>query len=386
MTGCRKKSNRYSELNPLPALKKIYIISGERSGDLHASNLVLAMSKFLPDLEFRGMGGNYSKKAGVNLAVDYADVALMGFLEVVLGFRKVLHYLSLVKKDLLNYRPDALILVDYGGFNMKIAAFAKKNGIPVHYYIPPKVWAWNQKRAYKLKEVTDTVYSILPFEPEFFKRYGMEVNYVGNPLLDEINKFKSHDFFFQKNELSYQPIIALLPGSRKQEIAMMMKRMMTLVNVFPNAQFVIAGVDSLPSQVYEPAIKAGIRVVIDQTYDLLSHATAAVVTSGTATLETALFRVPQIVVYRTSSISYQIAKRLIRVPFISLPNLIAGKAVVKELIQDDFSVDNLKIELNRIFTNMVYRGEMMQGYDLIRKKIGEASASEKTARLILEID
>lgn len=363
---------------------KIYIISGERSGDLHASNLVLALNNLEPNAEFRGMGGSYSKEAGVELAVDYSEVALMGFLEVVLGFRKVLKYLNLVKKDLLTYQPDALILVDYGGFNMKIAAFAKTNGIPVHYYIPPKVWAWNQKRALKLKAYTNQVYSILPFEPEFFQKFDMKVHYVGNPLLDEIRKFKPHDFFFQKNEISYQPIVALLPGSRKQEINAMLDRMVSLVKEFPNVQFVIAGVDSLPESDYQLAKNAGIKVVYNQTYDLLSHATAAVVTSGTATLETALFRVPQIVVYRTSSVSYLIAKNLIKVPFISLVNLIAGKEVVKELIQDDFSIDNLKLELNRIFTNVVYKGEMLQGYDLIQERIGEGSASETTAELILE--
>lgn len=364
-------------------MKKIYIISGERSGDLHASNLVSAIKSLDGFTEFRGMGGSYSKDVGVILAVDYSEIAVMGFLEVVLGFRKVLKYLNLVKKDLLSYRPDALILVDYGGFNMKIAAFAKENGIPVHYYIPPKVWAWNQKRALKLKAFTDQIYSILPFEPEFFEKFDMKVHYVGNPLLDEIRKFKPHDFFFQKNELSFQPIIALLPGSRKQEIESMLDKMISLVREFPNAQFVIAGVDSLPDSVYEPARKAGLKVVIHQTYDLLHHATAAVVTSGTATLETALFRVPQIVVYRTSSVSYLIAKNLIRVPFISLVNLIAGKEVVKELIQDDFSVEKLREELNRIFTNVVYKGEMLQGYDLIREKIGEDSASVRTAELIL---
>lgn len=332
------------------------------------------------------MGGSYSKDAGVDLAVDYSEVALMGFLEVVLGFGKVLKYLNLVKKDIIAFKPDALILVDYGGFNMKIAAFAKENGLPVHYYIPPKVWAWNQKRALKLKKITDQIYSILPFEPEFFEKFGMKVHYVGNPLLDEIRKFKSHDFFFQKNELNYQPIIALLPGSRKQEIMGMLDKMLSLVKEFPNAQFVVAGVDSLPESIYTPAKAAGIKIVINQTYDLLSHATAAVVTSGTATLETALFRVPQIVVYRTSAITYAIAKRLIRVPFISLPNLIANREVVRELIQDDFSTESLKKELQRIFSNGVYKGEMLRGYDLIEKKIGESSASENAADLILNFD
>ncbi len=365
-------------------MKRLYILSGERSGDLHASNLVLAMKSLDHSVSFRGMGGSYSRDAGVDLAVDYSEIAVMGFLEVVLGFRKVLKYLRRVKRDLLAYRPDALILVDYGGFNMKIAAFAKENGIPVHYYIPPKVWAWNQKRALKLQAITDQIYSILPFEPEFFQKYDMEVHYVGNPLLDEIRKFQPHDFFFQKNDLSYQPIIALLPGSRKQEIDGMLDKMIQLVREFPNAQFVVAGVDSLPDTVYEPARNAGIKVVVNQTYDLLSHATAAVVTSGTATLETALFRVPQVVVYRTSSVSYLIAKSLIRVPFISLVNLIAEEEVVKELIQEDFSVEGLKTELHRIFSNVVYKGQMLRGYDLIREKIGENSASETTAGLLLD--
>ncbi|WP_297335190.1 lipid-A-disaccharide synthase [Algoriphagus sp.] len=364
-------------------MKRIYIISGERSGDLHASNLILALKERSPNLVFRGMGGSYSKQAGVELAVDYSEVALMGFLEVVLGFRKVLKYLNLIKSDILQYKPDAIILVDYGGFNMKIARFATQQQISVHYYIPPKVWAWNQKRAYKLKAFTNHIYSILPFEPDFFTRFDLEVHYVGNPLLDEIRKFKPHDFFFQKNELSYQPIIALLPGSRKQEILGMLSRMVDLVSKFPHAQFVVAGVKSLDSSLYFSAQKVGIKVVFDQTYDLLSHATAAVVTSGTATLETALFRVPQIVVYRTSSVSYAIAKNLIKVPFISLVNLIADKLVVKEFIQQDFSVHNLELELRQILSDPVYRGQMLQGYDWIKEKIGDQSASQKTAELVL---
>jgi lipid-A-disaccharide synthase len=330
------------------------------------------------------MGGSYSKEVGVHLALDYASVSVMGFLEVVFGFRKVLKALALVKQDLLLFRPDALILVDFGGFNMKIAAFAKEHGIPVHYYIPPKVWAWNQKRALTLKAITDQVYSILPFEPAFFEKFGMQVVYVGNPLLDEIKKFKAHDFFYQKNDLSYRPIIALLPGSRTQEVKGMLAKMIALVQDFPQAQFVVAGVDSLPAAVYELALAQGIQVIYNQTYDLLSHATAAVVTSGTATLETALFKVPQVVVYSTSWVSYQIGKRLIRVPYISLPNLIADRRVLRELIQDDFSLANLRQELNLLVSDTAYRNEMQAGYDLIRERIGEQQASEQVAHLILE--
>lgn len=365
-------------------MKKIYIISGERSGDMHAGNLVHALKSLDSKLQFRGMGGQYSKEAGVNLALDYAAVSVMGFVEVVFGFRKVLKALALVKKDILTYQPDAVVLVDFGGFNMKVAAFATQHGIPVHYYIPPKVWAWNQKRAFTLKANTEQVYSILPFEPAFFSKFGMQVQYVGNPLLDEIKKFTPHDFFYQKNELSYQPMIALLPGSRTQEVKAMLAKMIALVPDFPQAQFVVAGVDSLPEATYELAKAKGIKVIYNQTYDLLSHATAAVVTSGTATLETALFKVPQLVVYSTSWISYQIGKRLIRVPYISLPNLIADKKVVRELIQDDFSLDNLRQELGRLLSDATYRKEMKVGYDLIRERIGEQQASERVARLILE--
>ena len=351
---------------------------------MHAANLVLAMKALAPNLEFKGMGGDYSKEAGVNLSVDYAEVALMGFVEVLVGFRKVLRYLALVKKDILAYRPDAVILVDYGGFNMKIAAFAKARGFAVHYYIPPKVWAWNQNRAFALKKYTDQVYSILPFEPDFFKKFGMNVHYVGNPLLDEISKFVPHDLFYQKNELSYLPIIALLPGSRTQEVQAMLERMVSLVQEFPDVQFVVAGVDSLSASVYAVAQEKGIRVIYNQTYDLLSHAVAAVVTSGTATLETALFRVPQVVVYRTSFLSYHIAKRLIRVPYISLPNLIADKAVVRELLQDDFSVENLREELQKILSNPNYRVKLLAGYEEIAARVGTQPASATTARLILK--
>lgn len=366
------------------ALKKIYIISGERSGDMHAGNLVLALKSMNSKLLFRGMGGQYSKDAGVDLSLDYGAVSVMGFVEVLFGFRKVLKGLALIKKDLLAFQPDAVVLVDFGGFNMKVAGFATQHGIPVHYYIPPKVWAWNQKRALTLKAFTDQVYTILPFESSFFAKFGMEVHYVGNPLLDEIKKFAPHDFFYQKNELSFQPIVALLPGSRVQEVDAILAKMIALVPDFPQVQFVVAGVESLPAAIYELALAKGIKVIYNQTYDLLSHATAAVVTSGTATLETALFNVPQLVVYRTSWLSYQIGKRLIRVPYISLPNLIADKQVIRELIQDDFSLEILRQELLRLLSDREYRSEIQTGYTLIRERIGEQQASERVARLILE--
>jgi len=320
---------------------------------------------------------------GAVLAAHYREMALMGFVEVVLGFRKVLKYLSLIKKDLLQFRPDALILVDYGGFNMKIAKFAKQNGIPVHYYIPPKVWAWNQKRALKLKAYTSQIYTILPFEKEFFRKFDMDVHYVGNPLHDEIAKFNPHDFFHQKNGLNYNPIIALLPGSRKQEVKNMLQTMVGVIPKFPNAQFVIAGVKNLEESLYQPALDLGVKIVYDQTYDLLHHANAAIVTSGTATLETALFRVPQVVVYKTSGISYAIAKHLIRVPYISLVNLIADREVVRELIQGDMNVEKVSQELNAMLASIPRKAEILDGYTEVKERIGDQQASQEAARLIV---
>lgn len=323
------------------------------------------------------------KAENVTLAVHYDQVALMGFVEVLFGFRKMLKYFSLIKKDLTDFKPDALILVDFGGFNMKMAKFAKDKDIPVHYYIPPKIWAWNQKRGYTLKKNVDQLYSILPFEQEFYQKFDWKIHYVGNPLLDEIRKFHPHEFFHQKNGLSYSPIIALLPGSRKQEVNKMLDTMVEVAPQYKHAQFVIAGVRNLNAFVYERAEKLGIKVIYDQTYDLLHHANAAIVTSGTATLETALFRVPQVVVYKTSRFSYLIAKRLIRVPYISLVNLIAGKEVVKELIQDDYNVKNLMSELNSILAYVQRKAEILDGYTEVREKLGDRKASDETARLVV---
>jgi lipid-A-disaccharide synthase len=363
---------------------KYYIISGERSGDLHASNLIKSLKKVDDHAQFRGMGGNLSEEVGLDLCVSYHQIALMGFLEVILGFKKVLHYLQVIKKDILNVKPDAVILVDFGGFNMRIAKFAKQNGIPVHYYIPPKVWAWNQKRAYQLKKYADQLYCILPFEIQFFKKYNINAVYVGNPLLDEIQQFKPHDFFYQKNDLSFQPIIALLPGSRVQEIHNMLEVMIQIISKFPQFQFVIAGVSSLDINLYAKAIQNGVKVIFDQTYDLLSHANVAIVTSGTATLETAIFKVPQIVVYKTNRFNYWIGKKLIKVNFISLVNLIAGREVVKELIQYDFNADLLYSHLQNLLSNPQAKVNVLLGYQDVLNEIGTQSASESTSQYIYQ--
>ena len=380
-------STQYSLLNTqYPILNtnmKYYLIAGERSGDLHAANLVRALKDQDRNAEFRGMGGDYMEREGVALAVHYEQWAMMGFVEVVLGFTKVLKYYSAVKKDLLDFGADVLILVDFGGFNMRMARFAKARGISVHYYIPPKVWAWNQKRGHTLKKYVDQLYAILPFEVDFFKKFGWDIHYVGNPLLDEIEKFRPNPQFHETNGLTKDMIIALLPGSRKQEVTKMLDTMIGIVAQYKQVQFVIAGVRNLDPLLYEKAEKLSIKVVFEQTYDLLHHASAAIVTSGTATLEVALFDVPQVVVYKTSEISYRIAKRLIRVPHISLVNLIAGKEVVKELIQEKYQVNNLTAELNAMLAYARRKDEISEGYRLVRERLGDKKASDETARLIV---
>jgi len=363
---------------------RYYLIAGERSGDLHASNLMIELNNRDQQAVFRGMGGGYMKNVGLEVAAHYEEVALMGFLEVLFGFRKVIRYLNLIKRDLLLFKPDALILVDYGGFNMKIAKFAAKHSIPVHYYISPKIWAWNQKRALTLKKYVTSLYTILPFEPEFFKSYDWEVPYVGNPVRDEIAKFTPNPNFAAENHLTSKPIIALLPGSRVQEVKGMLSTMLDVVKKFPQWDFVIAGVDNLPSDIYREAADSDIKTVFSQTYDLLHVAKAAIVTSGTATLETALFNVPQIVVYRSSGISYQIGKRVIRVPFISLVNLIANTEIVRELIQYAYNENALKKELPLIAEDGAARNRVLEGYVVVQQKIGHKKASQETARLIVE--
>lgn len=324
------------------------------------------------------------EKAGLQVAAHYEEMAMMGFVEVLLGFRKVIRHLSFIKKDLLNFKPDALILIDYGGFNIKVAKFASQVGIPVHYYIPPKVWAWNQRRALTLKKHVTALYTILPFEPDFFAAYDWEVPYVGNPVRDELVKFSANPSFKSGNGLGEKPIIALLPGSRKQEITGMLTTMLGVVKQFPQWHFVVAGVDNLPADIYHDAEQHGIKTVFNQTYDLLNVARAAVVTSGTATLETALLNVPQVVVYKTSPITYRIAKQLVKIPFISLVNLIAGHEVVRELIQDAYSDPRLVEELSAIAEEGLQREAVLKGYEEVKAKVGHKKASQETARLIIE--
>jgi lipid-A-disaccharide synthase len=361
---------------------KYYVICGERSGDLHASKLIKALSLKDDQAQFRGIGGDLCEKSGLKLYAHYKHVAVMGALEVFVKLITIFKRIADTKKDILAYQPDVIILVDFGGFNMKIAQFAKANNIKVFYYIPPKVWAWNTGRAHKLKAWVDRMYVILPFEKSFFKKYDCDVDYVGNPLKDNIDAFVPDEIFIEKLKARQKPVIAVLPGSRKQEVVQMLDVMLQLAPKYAQYQWVVAGVDNLPAGLYLTARERGIEIVYNKTYELLTVAEAALVTSGTATLETALFRVPQIVCYKTSAITYFLAKLVVKVPFISLVNLIAEKEIVKEKIQSDFNVKDLEAELNQLLYNSAYRNNMLQEYDQLIALVGDAGVSEKTADLM----
>lgn len=366
---------------------RYYIIAGERSGDLHAGNLVKAIRKRDPTAVFRGLGGNYLHSAGVELFADYAEFAVMGFAEVLVNLRKISRYIKKSVADLRAFKADVVILVDYGGFNMRVARQCKAAGIRVFYYIPPKVWAWNQSRAWKLKASVDRLFVILPFEKDFFRKFDMEVDYVGNPVLDAVKSHTSNPQFTDVHSfLAGSPLIALLPGSRKQELARILPLMRTVASRFPSWQFAVATVSNLDASLYAPLRDLpNVTFVEEDTYNLLENADAAIVTSGTATLETALFRVPQVVVYRTSRFSYAVAKRLIRVPYISLVNLIAGKEVVRELIQDDATTEATAIELNRLVDDVDYREQMLRDYDQITRILDTGSASENAAERMVSL-
>ena len=364
---------------------KYYLIAGERSGDFHAADLMRALRTQDAAAQFRYWGGDLMQAVGGELVHHYQDLSIMGFWEAATSVLKFRGYLKECEKDLLAHRPDVLILVDYAGFNLRVAKFAKAQGLKVFYYISPKIWAWNQGRVEQVKARVDKMFVILPFEEEFYQRFDYPVDYTGNPTADAVAEFVPTPDFFVRNQLDEaRPIIAVLPGSRKQEIEEMLHVMLAILPPFMDHQFVVAGVDNLDRAYYQHFERNGIRLVFDQTFDLLSHATAALVTSGTATLETALFGVPQIVCYRTSSVSYAIGKLVIKVPFISLVNLIAGHEVVKELIQNSFTARNLVDELKKLLTDEDYQARIRAGYDEIRAKLGQQQAAKKTAALMVE--
>jgi len=369
---------------------KYYIIAGEASGDLHASNLMKALQQQDKNASFRFWGGDLMSQIGGknNLVKHYKELAFMGFAEVIMNLSTILGNIKFCKKDILEFNPDVLILIDYPGFNMRIAEFAKQKKIPVHYYISPQIWAWKENRIKKIKRDVDQMYVILPFEKDFYeKKHSYPVHFVGHPLLDAIADRKQIDpeKFRNENHLNEKPIIALLPGSRKQEIKKMLSVMLQMVDKFNDHQFVIAGAPSQDLTFYKQFItNENVSIVENKTYDLLSISNAALVTSGTATLETALFKVPEVVCYKGNAISYQIGKRLVKnIKYISLVNLILDKESVTELIQDNFNTKNLENELFKILDHK-HRKKIFTDYYELEQILGGKGASENTAKLIIK--
>lgn len=364
---------------------KYYLLAGEASGDLHGANLMKALSKEDPEAEFRFWGGDLMKAVGGTEVKHYRDLAFMGFLEVVTNLGTILKNIKFCKSDIEAFNPDVIIFIDYPGFNLRIAKWARLKNYRTHYYISPQIWAWKEGRIKDIKRDIDEMYVILPFEKDFYeKKHNFPVHFVGHPLIDAIHDRKqvNPNKFKKENKLDERPIIALLPGSRKQEIKKMLEIMISVAKNFGDYQFVIAGAPSQEKSFYETFLTTkNVHFVSNKTYDLLSISDAALVTSGTATLETALFKVPQVVCYKGNQISYEIAKRVIKLDYISLVNLILKKTVVTELIQSEFNKKQLKSSLEEIL-DPKKRTDMFLDYYNLEKKLGGRGASEKTAKLI----
>lgn len=364
---------------------KYYIIAGEASGDLHGANLMKSLFKEDSKADIRFWGGDLMQQVGGTLVKHYRQLAFMGFAEVLMHLKTILNNIKICKGDIATFQPDVIVFIDYPGFNLRIAKWAKSQGFKTHYYISPQIWAWKENRITDIKRDVDKMYVILPFEKDFYeKKHHYPVEFVGHPLIDAIhNHPKTASTVFRKeNQLNEKPIIAILPGSRKQEITKMLSVMLSVVHDFKDYQFVIAGAPSQEFSFYEKFItQENIKFVSNKTYDLLQNATAALVTSGTATLETALFKVPEVVCYKGSWASYQIAKRIVTLKYISLVNLIMDEEVVTELIQEKCSKKHLKKELHKIL-DPKNRATLHEKYDLLENKLGGIGASEKTAKLI----
>ena len=365
--------------------KKLYIISGEASGDLHGANVMKELLAEQPDLAIRFWGGDKMQAVGGTMAKHIRELAFMGFVEVLMNLPTILRNIRFCKEDILEFQPDALLLIDYPGFNMRIAEWAKKNNIKVYFYISPTVWAWKENRVHKIKRDVFKLFCILPFEADFYKKYNYDVEYVGHPLLDEIEQYRQ----LLKQELDIpatdKPIIAMLPGSRKQELRTKLPVMLPLVDLFPQYQFVIAGAPNMDIAIYKELIgEKKVDVVYGQTYPLLQQSEAAVVTSGTATLETGLFEIPQVVCYIGNAISYQIAKRLVNVKYISLVNLILDKESVTELIQNECTTERLAKELSMVIKGGGKREQVLEDYSTLKAMLGKGGASRKVAQTVLK--
>lgn len=358
---------------------KYYLIAGEASGDMHGANLIKAIQHLDDDAEFRGWGGDRMEAMGMHLEKHYRDTAYMGFIEVVRNLRTIFKNIDTCQKDITETRPDALILIDYPGFNMRIAKWVKEKmpRLRIYYYISPQVWAWKSNRVHTLKKVVDKMFVILPFEKDFYRKYDFEVDYVGHPLIDDLEG--------ESEISSREKIIALLPGSRAQEIERHLEIMASVFDEYPDYQFLVAGVSTVDKSLYDQVLKKYPRLglVMDNPRSVLRKAAAALVASGTATLETALMDVPQVVCYKGSFISYHIAKRLVKIKYISLVNLVVDRPLIKELIQNDLNSKNLKDELERLLHDDTYRKRIFDGYQSMRQLLGGPGASKRLAQLIL---
>jgi len=366
---------------------KYYILAGEASGDLHGSNLIKAIKTKDANAEVRCWGGDLMQEAGAQLVSHYKERAFMGFFEVIKNLFSILKLIKFCKEDIISFQPDALIFIDNSGFNLRIAKWAKPLGFKTFYYISPQVWASRAGRVKTIKEVIDHMYVVFPFVKDFYTTYDYPVQYVGHPLIDAIQTYKLSDkeVFKKEFHLEEKPIIALLPGSRKQEITNMLNTMLCLVSDYPQYQFIIAAAPSQETTFYKTLMgNTNVKLIKSRTYDILNNADAALVTSGTATLETALFKVPQVVCYKGSLISYAIAKRIVKLKYISLVNLVMDTEVVTELIQEEFNYKNLKLEFGKIIEGET-RKSMLLAYDDLEEKLGGVGASNTTAQSIFEI-
>ncbi len=369
---------------------KFFIVSGEASGDLHGANLVKELKKLKPDATFVGWGGDLMEAQGVEIKKHYKELAFMGFLEVVRNIRTIFKNIKLCKQQIEEENPDAVIFIDYPGFNLRMAKFAKSKGYKTLYYISPTVWAWKEKRIEKIKRDVDRLFVILPFEQKFYKERGCDVDFVGHPLIDAIDDFRqnkalSNIEFKAKYGVNSNEVIALLPGSRKQEITKKLPIMLAVAKKYQGYQFIIAGAPGLERSFYETVIgEVPIKIIYNDTYNILNNAHAALVTSGTATLETALFNVPQVVCYQTSAISYHIAKRLVNIQYISLVNLILNQEVVRELIQGDLNEKELGMAFEQILEGD-FRQQQLKEYQKLNALCGGVGASKNTAKGMLAI-
>lgn len=373
---------------------KYFLVAGEASGDLHGSNLMAALKKQDANAEFCFLGGDLMQAQGGRLVKHYREMAFMGFIPVLLNLKTILRNMKMCQEEIIKFQPDVLILIDYPGFNLKVAKYIKTHtDIPVYYYISPKVWAWKEYRVKSFKKYVDVMLSILPFEVDFYKKHNYKIDYVGNPVVDAVANFEEQhkedtkETFVNDNKLENKPIIALLAGSRRQEIKDNLPAMLDVVKDFPDFQPIIAGAPALELEYYQKYMgDSNCKIVFGQTYRLLKYADAALVTSGTATLETALFRIPQVVCYKTPipKIVYWAFKNILHTKYISLVNLIADKTVVQELFAKFFSVENIKEEVNKLLYDEEYKNNMLSEYDRIIEILGDPGASDRAANIIIE--